>query len=122
MAKSESAALDWTTYRNVINGKLESTKQTRHSINPANGEDGPEVPVATRDDVDRACDAAAEAFKTWSKVPWGERRKAIEAFADGLEQEKENFAQMLTAEQGKPVRRTVSNHSVVVVVPPRSTN
>ncbi|KAI8941629.1 hypothetical protein NX059_002842 [Plenodomus lindquistii] len=103
MAKSASEPLDWKTYRNVINGKLESTKQTRHTTNPANGEPGPEVPVSTRDEVDRACDAAAKAFKTWSKVPWNERRKALDDFADALEGEKENFAQMLTAEQGKPL-------------------
>ncbi|KAH9871066.1 hypothetical protein J1614_006640 [Plenodomus biglobosus] len=103
MANSASTPLDWKSFSNVINGKLESTQQTRHSTNPANGEDGPEVPVSTRDDVDRACNAAAEAFKTWSKVPWDERRKAIEAFAAALEEEKEGFAQMLTAEQGKPL-------------------
>ncbi|KAH9880428.1 hypothetical protein IAQ61_000719 [Plenodomus lingam] len=101
MAKFEP--LDWKTFRNVINGKLESTKQTRHSTNPATGEDGPEVPVSTREDVDRACEAATEAGKSWSKVPWDERRKALEAYADALEEEKENFSQMLTSEQGKPL-------------------
>lgn len=101
MAPSEP--LDWTTFRNTVNGKLETTKESRHSINPANGKPGPEVPISTRDDVDRACDAAAAAFKKWSQVPWAERRKAIEAFTDALEAEKEGFSQMLTQEQGKPV-------------------
>lgn len=111
---AKSAILEWKTYGNIINGKVESTKQTRHAINPANGEPGPEVPVSTREDVDRACDAATAAFKTWSKVSWAERRKACEAFADALEDEKENFSQMLTQEQGKPVgslqHRFVNHH------------
>jgi hypothetical protein len=30
-------ALSWKGFYNVINGKLETTEKTRHSINPANG-------------------------------------------------------------------------------------
>ncbi|KAH7348991.1 aldehyde dehydrogenase-like protein [Pyrenochaeta sp. MPI-SDFR-AT-0127] len=100
---AQSTPLDWKIFQNVVNGELESTRQTRHSFNPATGEPGPEVPVSTRDDVDRACDFATAAFKKWSRVPWAERRKAIEAYADALEAEKENFSQMLTQEQGKPL-------------------
>lgn len=103
---AQAASLDWKTFQNVVNGKLESTKETRHSFNPATGEPGPEVPVSTREDVDRACDFATAAFKKWSRVSWADRRKAIEAYADALEAEKENFSQMLTQEQGKPVRPT----------------
>jgi hypothetical protein len=29
--------LQWDNFQNVVNGKLESTKETRHSINPATG-------------------------------------------------------------------------------------
>lgn len=100
---AQAASLDWKTFQNVVNGKLESTKETRHSFNPATGEPGPEVPVSTREDVDRACDFATAAFKKWSRVSWADRRKAIEAYADALEAEKENFSQMLTQEQGKPL-------------------
>lgn len=95
--------LDWNTFRNVVDGELENTKETRHSINPATGKPGPTVPVSTREDVDRACDAATAAFKKWSQVSWSERRKAIEAYAEALEAEKEEFIDMLTKEQGKPV-------------------
>ncbi len=95
--------LDWSCFKNTINGALESTNKNRHSINPATGESGPEVPVATKDDVERAMAAAQAAFKTWSGVAYSERQKAVMAFADALEAEKENFAQMLTQEQGKPV-------------------
>jgi acyl-CoA reductase-like NAD-dependent aldehyde dehydrogenase len=98
-----SAPLDWTTFSNVINGKLESTARTRHSIDPATEKPGPEVPVSTQDDVERAVSAAQAAFKPWAAVPWEERRKAILAYADALEVEKEPFSQMLTKEQGKPV-------------------
>ncbi|KAH7072464.1 aldehyde dehydrogenase-like protein [Paraphoma chrysanthemicola] len=99
-----SDALDWTTFRNTVDGKLENTKESRHSINPATGKPGPEVPISSREDVDRACDAGAAAFKKWSQVPWAERRKAIEAYVNALEAEKDGFIQLLTQEQGKPLQ------------------
>jgi len=97
------ADLDFSTFQNVINGKLTSTKNTRHGINPATAEPLPEVPVATPADVDAAVDAAKEAFKSWSKTEWSERQKACQAFGDALAKYKEQFAKLLTKEQGKPV-------------------
>jgi acyl-CoA reductase-like NAD-dependent aldehyde dehydrogenase len=94
--------LTWTTFYNVINGKLEGTKETRCGINPATEQNNPSVPVASREDVDRAMDAAQKAFKPWAAVPYAERQKAVLAFADGLEAEKEAFSKFLTQEQGKP--------------------
>lgn len=90
-------------FYNTINGKLTSTARTRHGINPATGKPNPEVPVSTQQDVDDAVAAAKEAFKTWSKVPWAERKKAILDYADALERHIDDFAKLLTQEQGKPV-------------------
>lgn len=111
---SGSSSLNWDKYWNVINGELESTKESRHSINPATGNSSVDVPVATREDVDRAIESAAAAFKKWSRVQWAERRRAIEAFGDALEAEKEHFSQLLTKEQGKPVRCFHSDHIFTV--------
>ncbi|KIV84941.1 hypothetical protein PV11_00686 [Exophiala sideris] len=91
-------------FYNTINGKSTTTDKTRHSINPATGKPNPEVPVSTQKDVDDAVAAAKEAFKSWSKVPWEERKKAVLAFADALEAHTEDFAKMLTKEQGKPIQ------------------
>ncbi|TVY81688.1 putative aldehyde dehydrogenase FUS7 [Lachnellula suecica] len=95
--------LSWVSFYNVINGNLETTKETRCSINPATEENNPQVPVATQEDVDRAMAAAQKAFKPWAAVPYAERQKAVLAFADGLEAEKEAFSKFLTQEQGKPI-------------------
>jgi len=92
-------------YYNTIDGKLSSTQQTRHGINPSTGKPNPEVPVATQEDVDTAVAAAKKAFKTWSKTPYAERQKALNNFADAIEKHADDFAKMLTQEQGKPVRR-----------------
>ena len=95
----------FSEYKNTINGKLATTKETRHGINPATGKPNPEVPVCTQQDVDDAVTAGKTAFKKWAKVPWAERKKAVLAFADALEKNTEDFAKLLTQEQGKPVRR-----------------
>lgn len=100
---SSASGLDFTTFSNVIDGKLSSTSETRHGINPATDKPNPEVPVSTPEDVDRAVAAAKKAFKGWAKTSYSDRQKAVLAFADGLEKEKDAFAQLLSKEQGKPV-------------------
>ncbi|KAH6680672.1 putative aldehyde dehydrogenase [Halenospora varia] len=100
---SRTAPLTWDNYYNVINGKLETTQETRCSINPATEENNSPVPVSTKGDVDRAMEAAQAAFKIWSKVPYTERRKALLEFADAIEGEKEGFSELLVREQGKPI-------------------
>jgi acyl-CoA reductase-like NAD-dependent aldehyde dehydrogenase len=105
-----SATLSWDKFYNVIDGKLETTQKTRHSINPATGKPNPEVPIASNQDADRALQAAKTAFKKWSAVPYRERQAAVNAFADALDAEKESFTAMLTQEQGKPVSCSLPSH------------
>lgn len=91
-------------YVQIINGKVVPTEKTRHSLNPTNLEPKAEVPVATQEHVDQAVAAAKAAFKTWSKVPHEERKKAVLAFADALDALRAEFRDFLISEQGKPVR------------------
>jgi len=90
-------------FYNTINGKLTTTEKTRHGINPATGKPNPEVPVSTPQDVDDAVAAAKEAFKSWSKTSWAERKKAVLAYANAIEKYTQDFGKLLTQEQGKPV-------------------
>ncbi|KAH8780427.1 putative aldehyde dehydrogenase [Hyaloscypha finlandica] len=96
--------LTWTNFSNIIDGKLETTKESRCGINPATEQSNPSVPVASKYDVDKAMSAAQKAFKPWAAVPYAARQKAVLAFADGLEAEKEAFSKFLTQEQGKPIQ------------------
>lgn len=91
-------------FYNTINGKSTTTEKTRHGTDPATEKQNPEVPIATKKDVDEAVAAAQEAFKTWSKTPWEERKRMVLAFADAFEKHAEDFSKLLTQEQGKPVR------------------
>lgn len=97
--------LDFTTFNNVINGKTvpASDGATRHGINPATKKANPPVPVATQKDLDAAVEAGRVAFNKWKKTTVEERRDALLKFADALEAQKEEFAKLLTMEQGKPV-------------------
>ncbi|KAI0481572.1 aldehyde dehydrogenase [Xylaria cf. heliscus] len=95
--------LTFASFQNVIDGELSSTEQTRHTINPSTLEANPEVPVSTRHDLDRAVAAAQVAAEAWAKVPWDERRKAVEAFADALEAHVTEFSHILVREMGLPI-------------------
>jgi acyl-CoA reductase-like NAD-dependent aldehyde dehydrogenase len=101
-------------FHNVINSELVSTPTTRHSINPANRQPNPEVPVSTEDDLDKAVTAAQAAFKEWRKVPLEERRAALAKYADALEAEKDGFTKLLTQEQGKPLSQAAFEIGVTV--------
>lgn len=95
--------LDFTTFKNTINGKQVESKTTRHGINPATKKENPAVPVATQQDLDNAVKAARQAFKTWKDTTYEERAKKLNDFANAFMGEKEGFAKLLTQEQGKPL-------------------
>jgi acyl-CoA reductase-like NAD-dependent aldehyde dehydrogenase len=97
--------IDFKTFSNVINGKLvpASDGATRHGINPATKKANPPVPVATKQDLDDAVAAGRGAYKKWQKTSIQERKEAILKYADALNSHQEEFAQLLTMEQGKPV-------------------
>ena len=61
------------------------------------------VPHGSREDLDRAVDAAAEAFKTWSVTPFEERAKCLLKFAEEVEKIADELAKAQTMEQGKPL-------------------
>lgn len=61
------------------------------------------MPVATTDDLDRAVDAAQQAFRKWSKTSYDQRRAALKAFGDAIEANQDALARLMTMEQGKPL-------------------
>ncbi|MBP8616919.1 aldehyde dehydrogenase family protein [Veillonella sp.] len=74
--------------------------------NPANGELLAKCAEATKEDVDRAVDAATEAFKTWKHTSKIERANYLLAIADAIDAHLEHFAQVETHDNGKPIRET----------------
>src|SRR6476659_2264761 len=72
--------------------------------NPATGEVVDHVAVGTERDVDRAIDAAAAAFKTWSRVPPSKRAEILLNACHKLKEREKDLVKLLTMEQGKPLR------------------
>ncbi|KAI1141356.1 aldehyde dehydrogenase [Hypoxylon sp. FL0543] len=98
---SVDGALGFDTFHNIIDGKISDTVETRHTVNPSTLEKNPETPVSTLEDVNRAVEVAKRAAKPWAKVPWADRKKAVEAFAAAIEAHSDEFARLVVKEQGK---------------------
>ncbi|GJE59073.1 NAD-dependent succinate-semialdehyde dehydrogenase [Methylobacterium trifolii] len=80
-----------------------SQGETLPVLNPATGETIGRCAVATRDDLDRALDAAARAFPLWRKVSAFDRAKVLRKAADLLRERADAIARIMTLEQGKPL-------------------
>jgi acyl-CoA reductase-like NAD-dependent aldehyde dehydrogenase len=98
----EARPFNFINFSNKIDGKLSPTRVTRQSINTATLQPNPEVPLSTEADMDIAVSAARRAFGHRSKTA-AERKKAVLAYADDLEECKTQFAELLTQEQSKLV-------------------
>ncbi len=78
--------------------------RTFSTIDPASGNEIAEIPQGGAEDVARAVDAAREAFEgQWSAMPAAGRERLMHALADALEERAEEFAQIESLDNGKPV-------------------
>ena len=93
-------------YKLWIDGKWEDTKggSVMSIEDPTTGKEIAEVIDASREDVDRAVQAARRAFYDgrWSKKSPSERSKAIWRLADLLEANAESLAKVESENTGKP--------------------
>ena len=90
----------------IIGGKAVGAAdgKTIDVTNPATGKVVDTVPAATAADVARAVDEAVKGQKVWAKVPVTEKVKIMHQFLVLVERDKEDLAQTLSAETGKPIR------------------
>jgi len=96
------------SFHMLVNGRAESGVATFDVINPATGEAFAQCPRADEALLEKAVAAAKAAFPAWSRTPIEERAAAINALADGLEARAEEFARLLTQEQGKPLDQAMN--------------
>jgi|TARA_R110002126_G_scaffold86592_1_gene209039 acyl-CoA reductase-like NAD-dependent aldehyde dehydrogenase len=90
-------------YSMIVDGHPIDTQNTFDVTSPRDGAIIGKAPQGSIEDLDRAVAAAQAAFETWSRTPDAERRAACEAVAAKLGEHAEELAQLLTAEQGKPL-------------------
>jgi phenylacetaldehyde dehydrogenase len=96
------------THKMLINGKWveAASGKTFATYNPATGEILARVAEGDREDIDRAVKAARAAFETgrWSQLTASERGRAIWKLADLLEENLEEFAELESLDNGKPLK------------------
>ena len=73
-------------------------------INPTTEEPMGSVPASTAADVDRAVDAAREAFDGWSQTPREQRAELLAAIGAGLGERGDEIAATVSAELGMPLK------------------
>ncbi len=87
----------------LIDGKAHPGSGSFDVVNPATGEVFARCPRADSELLDEAVAAAKRAYPTWSRTPAEERAVLVGKLADALEARSEEFARLLTREQGKPL-------------------
>ena len=91
-------------FKLVINGRLTPGALSMDVMNPATGEVLVKCPRADAAQLEEAVAGAKAAFSSWSRLTISDRRARINAIADELESRTEEFARVLTLEQGKPLQ------------------
>lgn len=95
------------TYKMLIDGELVDGANTLEVFNPATGAVLDTCPRADEAQLNQAVAAAKKAFPAWSALSFAARRARIEALADGLDARRDEFARLLTQEQGKPLPQAI---------------
>ena len=92
----------------LIGGKwvTAASGKTFASFNPATGEVLSNVAAGDKEDVDRAVKAARVAFEKgpWAKISPSERGRLMWRLADLIEKHAEEFAQLESLDNGKPLK------------------
>src|SRR5271170_1187467 len=93
--------------RLLIDGQWAAAAKNFDTTNPATGEILTQIAEASAGDVDRAVQAARRAFEDrggpWRKMSASERGRLIWRLADLLEQHIDEFAELETLDNGKPI-------------------
>src|SRR5712671_6741010 len=101
-------------YKLLIDGRLASGAMALNVVNPATEEVVAVAPRADRAQLEQAVAAAKAAFPRWSKTPVRDRGALLARVADAVEVRQAEFAEILTAENGKPIAQAVFEMAAVV--------
>ncbi|MBN3521795.1 aldehyde dehydrogenase [Algoriphagus lutimaris] len=109
---SQSKPVDRPTvkakYDHFIGGKwvAPASEEYFDNISPIDGKPFTKAARGNKEDVEKAIDAAHEAFKTWSKTSAAERSRVLNKIADIIEDNLEMLARLETVDNGKALRET----------------
>ena len=91
----------------LINGEFIDKSDHYDVINPYNGEIVDTVPIAYRNDVDNAVEAANNAKKALNDLSSKEVSIRLYDACEELEKESENIAKLIVEEAGKPYKQAI---------------
>lgn len=87
-----------------IDGEWVEAAATFDAVSPSTGQVIGTVAEGTREDAQRAIDAANRAFPAWAGLSAFDRASAMERVAEVIDSRREELARVLTEDQGKPLR------------------
>jgi len=104
------------TYQQFIGGAFvdAASGETLDVYNPANAKVIAKVPASTKEDVDRAVDAADKAFLTWRQTTPQDRSLILLKIADSLEAAADEIGRLESANAGKPVGAAIDEIATCV--------
>lgn len=90
---------------NYINGDLVPPVNGEYldNVEPATGRVYSRVPDSGEADVEKAAQAAGDAFESWSRTPAEERSRVLLRIAGLIEERVDEFARLESVDTGKPV-------------------
>ena len=95
-----------TMHGNIIAGEaVETSERFGNEPLAGSGVERAEFPVGTPELVDRACNAAADAFDAYSRTSRADRAAFLRACADAIDAASEEITRVGSAETGLPVGR-----------------
>src|SRR5258705_9206340 len=112
--------------KNYIKGDWVKSKSRRKQpvLNPATGETLAEVPLSTAAEVDKAAQAAYDAFEEWRTTPPYTRARAMFKFKNLMEENFEELSRLVVMENGKTIdkargkfRRSIENVELASGIP-----
>lgn len=78
------------------------------STNPYTGEEVAQNKELTIKEIDKALEAAHKRFQSWKKTPFQERASLLLKAASELKKNKNEYAETITREMGKPITQSIS--------------
>lgn len=78
------------------------------SRNPYTGKEFAEVEEYSKDEIDKALATAQKAYEEWRKTNFEERAELMTKAAEELRSNKEEYAETITLEMGKPITQSIA--------------
>jgi acyl-CoA reductase-like NAD-dependent aldehyde dehydrogenase len=98
--------METQTFHHLIDGRLVAGRRDFGVVNPATAAPFARCPDATTEDVERAMEAAARSFASWSRDETA-RRRALAVMGEALGGRADEIGRLVCLEQGKPLANAV---------------